>query len=178
MARKTLREISRLFTAEKVGTPGAVAVLKATAVGTDKALRLVASIGIGAATYEIASDSGKLKTFTDIDGVLKFAAKAAEKGNGVYTVEVDTGSLLASGVPNDLQSWAEAQIVRLNKAKVTQQSVIAGIDDQLGLMVGWEAGNAAQQAKKLETQAQRACVVTDIAAIDTEVARLTVIAAG
>ena len=178
MARKTLREISRLFTAEKVGTPGVVATLKMHAVGTDKALRFVATIGVGAATYEVAGDSGKLKTFTDVDGFLKFAAKAAEKGNGVYTVEVDTGSLLASGVPNDLQSWAESQIVRLNKSKMTQQAVIANIDDQLGLMVGWEAGNAAQQAKKLETQAQRACVVTDIAAIDTEVARLAVIAAG
>ena len=61
---------------------------------------------------------------------------------------------------------------------MTQQAAVANIDDQLGLMVGWEAGNAAQQAKKLETQAQRACVVTDIAAIDTEVARLAVIAAG
>jgi hypothetical protein len=178
MARKTSREISRLFTAEKVGTPGLVGVLKMVAIGSDKALRFVATIGIGAATYEVASDSGKLKTFTDVDGFLKFAAKAAEKGNGVYLVEVDTGSLLASGVPNDLQSWAESQIVRLNKSKVTQQAVVANIDDQLGLMVGWEAGNAAQQAKKLETQAQRACVVTDIAAIDTEVARLAVIAAG
>ena len=109
---------------------------------------------------------------------MKFAAKAAEKGNGVYTVEVDTGSLLASSVPADMQSWADAQIIRLNKAKVSQQAVIAEIDNQLGLMIGWENGNAAQQAKKLEVQAQRAAVVTDIAAIDTEVARLAVIAAG
>lgn len=178
MARKSLREISRLFTAEKVTNPAAVAVLKAVAIGTDKALRLVATIGVGASVYEVASDSGKIKTFTDIDGVLKFAAKAAEKGNGVYTVEVDTGMLLASSVPNDMVSYAEAQIVRLNKAKIGQQSLIASIDDQLGLMVGWENGNAAQQAKKVETQAQRACLVTDIAAIDTEVARLAVIAAG
>ena len=178
MARKTLREISRLFTAEKVTTPGAVAVLKMVALGTDKALRFGATMGIGALVVEVASDSGKLKAFTDVDGFLRFAAKAAEKGNGVYTVEVDTGSLLASSVPNDLQSWADGQIVRLNKAKTNQQAVIAYVDDQLGLMVGWEAGNAAQQAKKLETQAQRACVVTDIAAIDTEVARLAVIAAG
>lgn len=178
MSRKTSREIARLFTAEKVTTPGAVAVLKAVAVGTDKALRFTATIGIGANTYQVASDSGKIKVFADIDSVLKYAAKAAEKGNGVYTVEVDTGSLLASSVPADLQSWADAQIIRLNKAKMTQQAVIAGIDDQLGLMVGWENGNAAQQAKKVELQAQRACVVTDIAAIDTETARLAVIAAG
>lgn len=178
MARKSLREISRLFTAEKVTNPAAVAVLKAVAVGTDKALRLVATVGIGANVYDVASDSGKIKTFTDVDGILKFAAKAAEKGNGVYTVEVDTGVLLASSVPNDMVSYANAQIIRLNKAKTVQQTLIAAIDDQLGLMVGWENGNAAQQAKKVETQAQRACVVTDVAAIDTEVARLAVIAAG
>lgn len=178
MARKTLRELSRLFTAEKVGNPAAVATLKLVSVGTDKALRFVGKMTISAVEYVLAGDSGKIKVFTDVDSFLKFAAKAAEKGNGVYSVEVDTGVLLASSVPNDLTSWADSQIIRLNKAKLTQQSIIAGIDDQLGLMVGWENGNAAQQAKKLEVQAQRACVVTDIAAIDTEVARLAVIAAG
>lgn len=178
MARKTLRELSRLFGIEKGTTPGAVAVLKLHAVGTDKALRFMGTVQIGATIYEVAGDSGKLKTFSDVDSFLKYAAKAAEKGNGVYTVEVDTGALLASSVPADMQSWAEAQIVRLNKAKVSQQALIVSIDDQLGLMVGWENGNAAQQAKKLEVQAQRACVVTDIAAIDTEIARLNVIAAG
>ncbi len=178
MARKTLRELSRLFGIEKNTTPSAVAILKLHAIGTDKALRFVGTVQIGATVYEVATDSGKLKTFADVDSFLKAAAKAAEKGNGVYTVEVDTGALLASSVPADMQSWAEAQIVRLNKAKVSQQALIVSIDDQLGLMVGWENGNAAQQAKKLETQAQRACVVTDIAAIDTEVARLAVIAAG
>lgn len=178
MARKTLRELSRLFTAEKVTTPSAVATLKLVTVGNDKALRFVGTMTIGASTYEIASDSGKVKVFSDVDSFLKFAAKAAEKGNGIYSVEVDTGVLLASSVPADLQSWADAQIIRLNKAKITQQSVISNIDDMLGLMVGWENGNAAQQAKKLEVQAQRAAVVTDIAAIDTEVARLAVIAAG
>jgi len=178
MARKTIRELTRLFNAEKVATPGAVAGLKLVAVGTDKALRFTGTLHIGAISYEVASDSGKLKTFTDVDGFLKYAAKAAEKGNGIYSVEVDTGPLLASSVPSDMQAWAEAQIVRLNKAKVSQQALIVTIDDQLGLMVGWENGNAAQATKKAETQAQRACVVTDIAAIDTEVARLAVIAAG
>lgn len=178
MARKTLRELSRLFTVEKSTNPTAVAVLKLHTIGTDKALRFFGSMQIGATTYEVAGDSGKLKTFSDVDSFLKFAAKAAEKGNGVYSVEVDTGVLLASSVPSDMKSWAEAQIIRLNKAKLSQQAAIDNIDEQLGLMIGWENGNAAQQAKKLETQAQRACVITDIAAIDTEVARLAVIAAG
>ena len=178
MARKTLRELTRLFTVEKSTNPTAVAALRCVAVGTDKALRFVGKMTIGATTYDMAGDSGKLKTFSDVDSFLKLVAKAAEKGNGVYSVEVETGALLASSVPADMKSWADAQIVRLNKAKVSQQAVIAYLDDQLGLMVGWESGNAAQQAKKVETQAQRACVVTDIAAIDTELARLAVIAAG
>ena len=178
MARKTLRELSRLFAVEKATTPGATALLKLHAVGNDKNLRFAGTIQIGATVYDVASDSGKIKTFPDVDSFLKYAAKAAEKGNGVYNVEVDTGDLLASTVPADMQSWADAQIVRLNKAKVSQQALIVAIDDQLGLMVGWENGNAAQQVKKAETQAQRACVVTDIAAIDTEIARLAVIAAG
>lgn len=178
MARKTLRELSRLFTAEKVTTPGAVATLKLQAIPGDKNLRFYGTLTIGASTYEIASDSGKLKVFSDVDSFLKFAAKAAEKGNGVYNVEVATDALLASSVPADMQSWADAQIIRLNKAKISQQATVAAIDDQLGLMVGWENGNAAQQAKKVEVTAQRAAVVTDIAAIDTEVARLAVIAAG
>lgn len=178
MARKTLREISRLFAIEKGTTPGAVATLKLNAIPGDKGLRFMGNIQVGATTFEVASDSGKLKTFSDVDSFLKFAAKAAEKGNGVYAVEINTGELLASTVPNDMKSWAESQIVRLNKSKVSQQALIVSIDEQLGLMVGWENGNSAQQAKKLETQAQRACVVTDIAAIDTEVARLAVIAAG
>lgn len=178
MARKTSREISRLFALEKVGNPAAVAVLKANAVPGDKGLRFYATVGIGASVYEVASDAGKLKVFSDVDSFLKFAAKAAEKGDGVYTVEVNTAELLASSVPNDLKVWAESQIVRLNKAKLSQQAVIAGIDEQIGLMVGWENGNAAQQAKKLEAQDQRACVVTDVAAIDAEVVRLTAIANG
>lgn len=178
MARKTLRELSRLFTVEKSTNPAAVAVIKAHAVTGDKKLRFIATLTIGATVYEVAGDSGKIKVFADIDSLMKFAAKAAEKGNGVYTVEVDTGSLLASSVPADMKSWADAQVIRLNKAKLSQQAVISEIDNQLGMMIGWENGNAAQQAKKVEVQAQRAAVVTDIAAIDTEVARLAVIAAG
>lgn len=176
MARKSLRELSRLFAAEKVGNPSAVATLRLSAVGKDRGLRFVAFVTIAGTEYECAADNGKLKTFSDIDGFLKYAAKAAEVGTGVYSVSVETGALIASTVPNDMQSWAEGQIIRLNKVKVAQNAVIAEIDSQLALMVGWENGNAAQQAKKAETTAQRACVVTDVAAIDTEVARLEVIA--
>lgn len=178
MARKTVRELSRLFVAEKASNVNAVAGLRLLVSGTDKALRFVGKVTIGATEYDIATDAGKVKVFGDVDSFLKTAAKIAEKGNGSYSVTVDTGTVLASSVPSDMKSWAEAQIIRLNKAKLTQQATIESVDDQLGLMVGWENGNAAQQAKKAEVQAQRACVVNDISAIDTEIARLQVIAAG
>jgi hypothetical protein len=177
MARKSLRELARLFIAEKVGNPAAVAALRLAIVGTDKRLRFVAFLTIGATEYECAADNGKIKTFGDLDDFLKYTAKAAEVGNGVYSLEVDTGAVLASAVPNDVVAWSEAQIVRLNKVKTGQNAVIAAIDTQLALMVGWDTGNTAQQAKLAETQAQRACVVTDVAAIDTEIARLTLIVA-
>lgn len=176
--RKTSREIARLMAAEKQITPGAVATLKLVALGTDKALKFGATMKVGASTYEVAGDNGKVKTFSDVDGFLKFAAKAAEVGNGVYTVEVDTGALLASTVPSDIKAWAQSQVIRLGKVKIAQNAVIAGIDEELTLMVGWEAGNAAQQAKKAETQNQRACVVADVSAIDAEVVRLNAIIAG
>ena len=175
MARKTLREISRLFKAEKAINPATVATLWVSAVGTDTALKFVGRITVDATTYDVADDKGKIKTFRDVDGFLKFAAKAAEKGDGVYSVSVDTGSLLASKVPNDLKAAAGSQIVTLGKAKVSQTAVIADIDATLALMVGWDVGNTAQQVKLAETQAQRAAVVTDVAAIDAEVVRLTAI---
>lgn len=174
--RKTTRELSRLFAVEKGINPAAVAALSLVALGTDKKLKFAGDMTIGATTYQVAGDNGKLKTFSDVDGFLKFAAKAAEKGDGVYVVSCDTGALLASKVPSDVKVWAGNQVVSLGKTKTKQTAEIASIDSALALMVGWESGNAAQQAKKVETEAQRAAVVTDIDAIDTEIARLTIIA--
>lgn len=176
--RKTLRELARLVAAKKVAVPGFVPTIKLQAVGTDKQLRLVGTVDIDADTFECASDNGRIKVFSDVDGFLKYVAKAAEAGDGVYNVEVDTGALLASSVPSNMVTWAQSQITRLGKVKLAQQGVIVTLDEQLGFMVGWESGNAAQQAKKAETEAQKVAVTTDIAAIDAEVARLTVIAAG
>lgn len=178
MTRKTSREISRLYAVEKIANPGAVALISAIAVGTDRNLKMSAKIGIGANEYELASDNGRVKIFANVDDVLKYAAKAAEKGDGVYTVSVDTGALLASSVPNDVIAAAESQTIKLARVKNSQNEQVAAIDVQLGLMVGWENGNAAQQAKKIETLAQRACVVTDIAAIDAELVRLAAVIAG
>lgn len=174
--RKTTRELARLFSAEKQINPALVAGLSLVATGVDKSLRFVALMTIGATSYEVAGDNGKLKAFSDVDGFLKFAAKSAEKGDGVYNVSVDTGALLASKVPNDMKVWAGNQVISLGKVKNKQNAVISDIDSQLALMGGWETGNAAQQAKKIEVTAQRVAVVTDVEAIDTEIARLTVIA--
>ena len=136
------------------------------------------TVEIDGVVFECASDNGRIKVFSDVDSFLKYVAKAAEAGDGVYNVEIDTGALLASSVPSNMVTWAQSQITRLNKVKTAQAAVIDALDEQLGFMVGWEAGNAAQQAKKAETEAQKVAVTTDIAAIDTEVARLAVIAAG
>lgn len=175
MARKTSREISRLFAAEKQTNPAAVAALSLSVLGNDKALKFSAKVAIGANEYDLAADNGKAKTFPAVDDAIKFVAKAAEKGDGVYTVTVDTGALLASKVPADLKADAANKVITLGKAKLSQQATIAGIDDQLALMVGWENGNQAQKAKKLEAETQKATVTADIAAIDAEVVRLTAI---
>lgn len=171
--RQTMREIARRVSVKRQSVPGFVPVIKAVAVGDDKQLRLMGSVTIDADTFECASDNGKIRTFNDVDGFLKFVAKCAEKGDGVYNVEVDTGQLLASSVPADIPAWAQSQITRLGKVKTAQQATIAGLDSQLALMVGWESGNLAQQAKKAEVTAQKSAVTTDIAAIDAEVVRLT-----
>lgn len=174
--RKTSRELSRLFGIKKIATPGFVPAFSLVAVGTNKQLKFNGKIEIDGVQFGCANDNGTIKSFGDVDDFLKFAAKTCEKGDGIYTVVADTGALLASSVPANMKTWAAAQIVKLGKTKTTQTGVIAAIDDQLALMVGWDVGNAAQQARLIEVQAQRAAVVTDVAAIDTEVARLTVIA--
>lgn len=174
--RKTQRELSRLFEIKKTATPGYVPDFQLIAITGDKKLRFHGQVTIDGTLYECANDSGSIKTFGDIDDYLKYVAKACEKGDGVYTVSADTGSLLASSVATNMQVWAANQIVKLGRAKTKQEAVVVKLDASLSLMVGWEAGNAAQQARKAELEAQKVAVNTDIAAIDTEVARLTVIA--
>lgn len=177
--RKTSREIARLFAAEKLIDPAAVAVCELFAVAGDKNLRFTAHVDLGSqGGCQPASDNGKIKVFSDVDSFVKFIAKAAESSNGDYTVRVNTGNLLASKVPADLKAWAGSQIVSLNKSKVSQAATVASIDEQLVLMAGWENGNQAQRDKKNEAIDQREAVVTDIAAIDAEITRLTPLAAG
>lgn len=171
--RKTTRELTRILRAARVATPGLVPTFKLLSVGTDKTLKFHAEITIDGTPYLAAGDSGKVKVFATADDALKYIAKATEVGSGNYALAVETGILLSSAVPSDLKKWAAAQITKLGQTKISQQAVVADIDVQLGLMVGWENGNPIQQAKKQEALDQKAAVNTDIAAIDTEVLRLT-----
>lgn len=169
--RKTGREIARLIAAEKASNPAFVPSFVLQSDGK-KELRFVGLISIGANQYAIASDTGPVRNFANVDDFVRVVAKVAESGNGDYVLTVKTGQLLASSVPANMATWAAAQTLRLNKVKTSQQARVAEIDTQLSVMAGWENGNQAQQAKKTEVQAQRAAVLTDIAAIEAEVTRL------
>lgn len=170
--RKTSRQLAAIIAAALVADSGTAVDYNLTAVGADKGLRFMASVRIGATVYEFAADNGKIQTFSDVDAFVKKIAKFHEDGEGVYTVTVDTGALLASSVPANLVAAKAAKIVSLNKTKTAQNGVVADIDAQLALMVGWDSGNAAQRAKLAEVQAQKVAVVGDIAAIDAELLAL------
>ena len=170
--RKTGREIASLIAAEKAINPAFVPSFVLQSDGKSKELRFVGLISIGANQYAIASDSGLVRNFANVDDFVRVVAKVAESGNGDYVLTVKTGQLLASSVPANMATWAAAQALRLNKVKKSQQARVVEIDTQLSVMAGWENGNQAQQAKKTEVQAQRAAVLTDIAAIEAEVTRL------
>lgn len=176
MARKTTRELSRLFGLKVAAVPGYVPQFKCKAVGMNKNLKFAGSVVIDAVEYPVAADGGTVKLFQNVDDFLKVVAKACEAGNGVYTVVSDTGALLASAVPSNMKTWAENQIAKLGKVKIAQTAHVAGLDAQLVLMATWATGNAAQQARLAEVTAQKVAVVEDIAAIDTELVRLALIA--
>lgn len=172
MARKTQRELTKILREARVATPGLDPTFWVQAVGEDRSLRFVGHIGIGATEYEAATNTGKIATFRDVDAFVRYCAGCVETSTGSYEVDIMTGTLLVKPIPADLAAWAEAEIVRLGVKKTAQQAVVAGLDAQLALMVGWETGNPLQVAKKAEVTAQKVAVVGDIAAIDAEIARL------
>lgn len=179
MSRASLRVLSGLLRTHRVSVPNFVPTVLARAVGTDKSLRLVADVTVnGDPAKTIAADSGKVKTFGDLDAVVRTMSKLAESSNGVYALTVDTGALFASSVPTDIIASYEAQVVRLGKVKTSQQAQSAALAASLALMVGWDVGNAAQVARFNEVTDQKAAVDADIAAIDTEGARLAALIAG
>lgn len=173
MIRAGMREIERVFNAAVVADPATVVGVKAVAV--DKKLRFRGEVGIGESQYVIADDKGKVKTFTDVDDLVKTVAQYMPTSSGSYLVQVDTGALLVRPLPSDLVKAAQSDLVKLNAKKAAASAVVTALDANLALMVGWETGNALQVARKAEVTAERGAVVADVAAIDAEIARLTAI---
>lgn len=174
MSRASIRVLAARAAAHIAANPGFVPTLYCTAIGVDKSLRLLASVKVdGGSEEEVCGDNGKIKTFSDLDGVVKAMSKIRESSNGVYAITVDTGVLFASSAPANVQAYYEAQIVRLGRVKTHQQAVSSNITADLILMDGWDVGNAAQQARFAEVTAQKAAVEADIAALTAEINRLT-----
>lgn len=171
--RVTLRGLTQAILVAKKANPAVAIVFNANAVEGNKQLKFYGVVSVGGVEYDLAGTNGKLKLFTDADDLVKYIASAAPAGSGTYPVLIHTGSTLAAAVPSDLVKAAAAKVVKLQAAKVAQTAVIAEIDAQLALMVGWASGSSLQVAKLNETNTQRAAVVADIAAIDAEIVRLT-----
>lgn len=171
--RTTGRALSKIYRAARVADPQVQPQFTVTAKPGDKALLFGGVVSIAGTAYECAADSGKIAKFADVDDFVRFCAKHVETSDGSYQVRVETGDTLVASLPANMATWAEAEIVRLGKRKIAQNEVIAGIDAQLDLMVGWAVGNALQRARLAEVTAQRSAVVADISAIDAEIARLT-----
>lgn len=171
--RVTLRGLTQAILVAKKANPAVAIVFNANAVEGNKQLKFYGVVSVGGVEYDLAGTNGKLKLFTDADDLVKYIASAAPAGSGTYPVLIHTGSQLAAAVPSDLVKAAAAKVVKLQAAKVAQTAVIAEIDAQRALMVGWENGSPLQVAKLNETNTQRAAVVADIAAIDAEIVRLT-----
>ena len=174
--RKTMRETARLLEVARVATPGLVPTLTLHAHDGDKSLKFAATVGIGATNYEVAADNGKLKTFATADDFVKTIAKYMPTGSGTYALSVATGLVLVGSIPSDLKKDAASKVLKYGAVKTSQQAQVVSIDADLALMVDWENGNALQQARKAEVQAQRVAVVEDIAAIDALIANYTAIA--
>jgi hypothetical protein len=171
--RKTSRQLAAIISAALLADSATAIDFNLLSVGTDKSLKFTGSVNVGGTVYELAADSGKVQTFPDVDSFVKKVAKFNEDGEGVYTVTIDTGALLASSVPANLVAAKAAKVVSLTKIKAAQNAVVVALDAQIALMPGWEVGNAAQRAKLAEVQAQKVAVVGDIAAIDAEILALS-----
>jgi len=170
--RKTLRDLQKAVKDARVAVPGLVPEFRGVAVGNDKALRFHGFVKVGADEYQIANDGGSVKVFSQVDDLAKMASKVCEAGDGKYTIKLETGALLASAVPADIIKDAQAKVLKLGKTKTMQNEVVTKLAAQLTAMAGWDVGNVGQQAKFGEVTAQKAAVLSDIAAIDAEVARL------
>lgn len=72
--------------------------------------------------------------------------------------------------PRARAAYVERRYLVAEKSR--QVGRIEGIDAQLGAMVGWEGGNAAQVARKAELVRARAVLIGDVDAIDARVAEI------
>lgn len=173
MIRVTGRKLAEIVRLAKIADAGVTVAILGDAISGDKSLRFVGTVTVGADQYRLCSDSGKVKVFANADDLVKFVSAAAPVNSGAYVVTLSTGVLLAAAVAADQVKAMAARVVKLASVKAKQQGVIAGLDEQLALMVGWNVGSALQIARFDEVTAQRATVNADIAAIDAEVLRIT-----
>jgi hypothetical protein len=171
--RITSRALEKIVRDARALNAGVPVSFIAQAVEGNKQLKFYGIVDVDGTEYDLAGDNGKLKLFTDADDYVKYIATAAPMGTGDYAVTISTGLTLAASVPNDLVAWATKQIAKLQTKKTAQQTVLANINAQLALMVGWESGSPLQVAKKVETTTQRDAVQADIDAIDAEITRLS-----
>lgn len=178
--RKTVRKLAAEVATKRQSVPSFVPTVTCTAVGLSKSLKVVAFVdtdGAGGGGY-IATDSGKVKNFPDVDGVIASMSKIHEDSVGDYTLKVETGAIFASKAPTDIVAAAESKIVTLTKVKNRQQAVSGELAASLVLMAGWDTGNAAQQARFAEVTAEKGAVDADVVALTDELARLAAIVAG
>lgn len=176
MSRKTLRKIAALLETARVATPGLVPEVTLNIKPGDKALRFFVVVKIGADSYNVAGDNGKVKLYQNADDAVKALAKYLPTNSGDYALTVSTGLELVASLPADLKKDAAAKVIKFGTVKTAQQAVVTGLDAELALMAGWNVGNALQQARFAEVTDQKAAVVEDIAAIDGLIAHYTAIA--
>lgn len=173
MIRATNRKLAEVVRLAKISDPAVVIAVVGDAVGNDKSLKFLGCVTVGGVAYRLCTDAGKEKVFSTADDLIRFVSSAAPIGSGSYSVVLNTGILLAASVAADQVKAMAARVVKLAGVKTKQQGVIAGLDEQLALMPGWNVGSALQVARFDEVTAQKATVNADIAAIDAEVLRIT-----
>ncbi len=184
MARLTKRDVVRkLATAKAAAGQDFAVVFSVACVGAAADPRwllqaaIVEAAGGSAVSYDMADDSGKVKVFPTIDKVIQFVSQVNESNNGDYSgLEVSTGIVFASKVPANIYTDAERKIVVLNKLAPVQDDKREALASLLsGPMLEWATGNAAQQARYAEVNAQRIALEGDVSAIEAEVVRLQAI---
>lgn len=169
--RSGMRKIARVFALAVIADPALVVGLNA--IATDKKLKFRGEVVIGADTHVIADDKGKVKSFADVDDLVKAVSAYLPTPSGDYSVGVKTGALLVKPLPSDLIKAAASDVEKLTAKRAAANAVVADLNDQLDLMVGWESGNSLQAARKAEVLEQKDTVLDEVEAIDIEVARLT-----